>query len=367
MLAAYITTAMALTVAVSIFVKTELAALGVTWQPPVLAIYAVVSFLIWLFATRDIRLSSRVGLAIEAISVTLILIVCVGVLAKFGFQPDVKQLTLDGVSPSGVPQAIAFAIFTFIGFESAATLAKETRNPTVVIPRVITWTAIASGVFFVVTAYIVTIGFSDDAQKLGASSSPLADILTGENPLITAVVYFCGIISAFACALGALNAFGRLLYSLGRYQFVHQSMGMVHREHKTPHVALTLGAVVNFVLCAALINTGSETDTFGFYGTFAAFGFIVVYCLCSACAPIYLKKLGEASVGRVVLGALGVVLMIGAFLGNVYPAPAFPLNLLPYIFVAYLLIGVLWFFVLKLRSPQTLLGIEKDLEVAEEV
>jgi len=367
MLAAYLFTAMALTVATSIFVKTMLGGLGITWRPPMLALYFIVSALAWLLSTRDIRISSRVSLSLEAISVTIILIVCVGVLASYGFHADTKQITLDGVAPGAVPQAIVFAIFSFVGFESAATLAKETRNPTIVIPRAIIWTAIAAGLFFVVTTYIITIGFNDDAQKLANSSSPLADILTNQSPLITAIVYFGASISSFACALASINAFGRLLYSLGRYQFVHQSMGMVHAEHQTPHVALTVGVVLNFLLCAALINTGSETDTYGYYGTLASFGFIVVYLLCSACAPIYLRKLGEASAGAYALGALGVALMVGAILGSLYPAPAFPLNLLPYIFLAYLLIGVLWFFILRHRAPQTLLGIEKDLEVAEEM
>ena len=58
--------------------------------------------------------------------------------------------------------------------------------------------------------------------------------------------------------------------------------------------------------------------------------------------------------------------MVGAVVGSLYPVPAYPLNLLPYIFLAYLAVGVAWFFILKFRAPQTLLGIEKDMEVAGE-
>ncbi len=366
MLAAYLTTAMALTVATSIFVKTMLTGLGVTWAPPNIVIYAFISVLAWFLSSRDIRISSRIGLSLEAVSVVIIMFVCLMVLVKYGFKLDMKQITMQGLAPSAVPQAIVFGIFSFVGFESAATLAKETRDPEIIIPRAINWTAIAAGLFFVFTTYVITLGFGDDAAKLGASSAPLADILSHESPLLTAIVYFGAAISSFACALASLNAFGRLLFSLGRYQFVHQSMGMVHADHKTPYLALAVGAVINFVLCAAFIRAGSETDTFGWYGTLASFGFIVVYLLCSLCAPLYLKKVGEVTAKDYALGGLGAILMVGAVVGSLYPIPAYPLNLLPYIFLAYLLVGVAWFFILKLRAPQTLLGIEKDMEVAGE-
>jgi amino acid transporter len=94
MLAAYLTTAMALTVATSIFLKTMIASLGVTWVPPSLLFYALVSALAWFLASRDIRISSRIGLTCEALSVGIILIVCVMVLSRFGFKLDAKQVTL---------------------------------------------------------------------------------------------------------------------------------------------------------------------------------------------------------------------------------------------------------------------------------
>jgi amino acid transporter len=366
MLAAYLATAMALTVATSIFIKTMLTGLGVTFVPPTLLLYAFVSALAWFLSSRDMRISSRIGLSLEGVSMAIILFVCLTILTKYGFKLDMKQVTMEGLSPSAIPQAIVFGIFAFVGFESAATLAKETRNPGETIPRAINWTAIAAGLFFVFTTYVITMGFDDDVTKLAASSSPLADILSNESPLLTAFVYFGAAISSFACALASLNAFGRLLFSLGRYQFVHQSMGMVHAEHKTPHVALAMGAAVNFVLCAAFVNAGAETDTFGWYGTLASFGFILVYLLCSICAPVYLAKLGEATATDYAFGALGVLLMAASVVGSIYPVPAYPLNLLPYIFLAYLAVGVAWFFILKARAPQALLGIERDMEVAGE-
>jgi amino acid transporter len=295
--------------------------------------------------------------------VVIILAVSIAALAHFDFKADVKQFTLEGADVGKSLQAIVFAIFSFVGFESAASLGKEARNPERVIPKAIIWTAISAGVFFVFTTYVITQGFADDATKLGASGAPLGDILAGQNPLIIALVYFGAAISSFACALASINAFGRTLFSLGRYQILHSSVGLVHTKFKTPHIAVTVGAIINFA-AVALLSGNAEVDTFGWYGTIASFGFIVVYFLVSVAAPAYLKKTGELTTGAATIGALGAALMVLALAGSLYPVPAFPYNLLPYGFLAYLLLGIVWFYVLKSRAPEALLGIENDMEAA---
>ena len=306
-------------------------------------------------------MSARVGLSLEAVSVAIILIVSIAALTHYGFAPDVKQLKLEGADFGKSLQAIVFAIFSYVGFESAASLGKEARNPDRVIPKAIILTAISAGLFFVFTTYVITQGFADDATKLGASGAPLADILAGQSPLIIALVYFGAAISSFACALASINAFGRTLFSLGRYQILHSSVGLVHDKFQTPHIAVTIGAAINFV-AVALFSNNSEVDTFGWYGTIASFGFIVVYFLVSVAAPVYLKKTGELTPGATIIGGLGAALMVLALAGSLYPVPAFPYNILPYGFLAYLLLGVVWFFFLKARAPHTLLGIENDME-----
>ncbi len=366
MLAAYLFTAMALTIATSLFIKTLMTTLQIAVVPPSIMIYLAVSGLALWFAFRDIRMSSRVGLTLEAISVIIILIVSVSALMHAGFAPDTKQLRLEGADLGKSLQAIVFAIFSYVGFESAASLGKEARDPARVIPKAILWTAISSGLFFVFTTYVITQGFEDDATKLGASGAPLGDILSGQSPWIIALVYFGAAISSFACALASINAFGRTLFSLGRYQILHRSVGLVHTKFQTPHIAVTIGAVINFVL-VALLSANSEVDTFGWYGTIASYGFIVVYFLVSIAAPVYLKKTGELTTRATVIGGVGATLMALSLVGSLYPVPPYPYNLLPYGFLAYMALGVVWFYVLKVRAPHTLLGIEDDLEAAAAV
>ena len=64
-------------------------------------------------------------------------------------------------------------------------------------------------------------------------------------------------------------------------------------------------------------------------------------------------------------GLLGAGLMIFSMFGSVYPVPAYPYNIFPYLFLAYMVVGGLWALILKVRSPQALLGIKHDLEGAD--
>jgi len=363
MLVAYLFTAVALTVATSIFFKDFFGAIGFNSMPPNFVIYAAVSALIWVLAYRDVKLSTRFGLTLEALSVVAIIIVCFLIWKSFGFKMDVPQVHLQGASFGTIAPAIVFAIFSWVGFESAATLSKEIRNPEVVVPRAIVATAIAVGIFFVVTTFIVVMGFHDDASKLGASAAPFSDVAAASHlgSAVTTFIYFAAMISCFACSLGQLTAFARMLFSLGRYEFVHRSMGAVHDKHATPHLALTVGTVLNAVLCIAFASAG-ETNLVGYFGTIATFGFIFVYLLCSIAAPILLYREGTATAGTIILGGLGAISMAAAFFGSVYPVPAAPYNYFPWGFVAYMLLGVAWFFILKTRAPKVLLGIEHDME-----
>src|SRR5260370_41000935 len=109
-----------------------------------------------------------------------------------------------------------------------------------------------------------------------------------------------------------------------------------------------------------MLGTG-PLNTFGYTSTFATFGFLVVYFLVAIAAPVYLKKQGELKTSNVVWGGLGALAMVGAVIGSVYPGPDYPYNILPYLFVAYMLVGAVWVLVVKKTSPQVLDMSEHDL------
>ena len=363
MISAYLFTAVATTFAFVIFLGNVLGAFGVPLPSgaPVAMMLALLGTATYA-AYRDVRLSSRVGLVLEVISVAIVVTITVLFVRLKGTLVDPVQLHVSALKYGTVFSALPFVIFSFVGFESAATLAKESANPRRNIPLAVMGCAAFSGIFFTAIAYFMVLGMGDDAATLGASSAPFADVAAKAGlRWASLIVYFAALISVFACALASLNAAGRLLFSMGRYRFLHRSMGSIHDTHRTPHRAVLLCGALAALACMALAPLGA-LNAFGYAGTFASFGFVVVYFMICIVAPLDLRRSGQMRSRHVLTAIAGSALMLFVILGSVYPVPEYPYNLLPYLFFAYMAAGAAWFAVLKARSPQTLASIRDDME-----
>jgi amino acid transporter len=363
MILAYLTTAAAVVFGFPLFLGNFLAVFGITLSTPVLVGFCVAFLgLVTYAAFRDIQVSSRVGLVLETISIGIIIIITAIVVGKHGTVVDAKQLDLASMNFGGVKTAMAFAVFSFVGFESAATLAKESANPQRNVPFAVIGSAAAAGTFFTVMAYFMVLGMNDNAAAIGGSSSPFADMTAAAKlPWAAGVVYFAAMISAFACALACINASSRMLYSMGRYQFLHGSMGLVHDTHKTPYMAVLASAVIVLIMVLGLLPEGF-LNAFGLTGTIATYGFVVVYFGISLAAPVDLYRAGILKAPTVIVSVLGAFLMGFVIYASLVPYPAAPFNWLPPVFAVYMAIGLVWFLVLKSKSPQVLKSIAMDME-----
>ena len=93
------------------------------------AIFWVTTFVL---SIRGIRISMETALIAFGIEVAIILILCVFVLAKGGAEGINVQPFDPGQSPSGlsgIALGMVFGILSFVGFEGAATLGEEIRQP----------------------------------------------------------------------------------------------------------------------------------------------------------------------------------------------------------------------------------------------
>jgi amino acid transporter len=363
MISAYLMTALAVVQAVPLFIGNFLTAIGVNHLPIPLWVFGVAAtFMIGYGTYRDIKLSSRASLFIEVISVGIIIIIAGMVIGVHGTVVDPQQLAFSKFNYGAVFAGLPLVIFSFVGFESSATLAKESANPKKSIPLAVMGCAIFSGIFFTLIAYLMVFGDGDNVSSLGGSGSPFTDVADKAGLSWTAgIVYAAAAISAFACGMASVNAASRLLFSMGRYQFLHNSMGLVHKSHKTPYAAVLLSTAIVLVGTVLLIP-GGFVSAYGWTGTLASFGFVLVYLLLCIAAPIELRKTGELKPWNIALGAIGVALMLFVVYGSVYPMPAYPYNILPYMFLAYVLVGAVWFGILKAKSPQVLTSIVHDME-----
>jgi len=363
MISAYMFTAVAVALSFAIFLGDFLAAFGVKLDMlPMTVMMLVFVATVTNAAYRDVKFSSRVGLILEVVSVGIMIVITVLFVRVRGTVIDPSELKISTFNYGGVFSALPFVIFSFVGFESSATLAKESANPRRNIPLAVIGCAAFAGIFFTLMAYLMVFGIGNDTATLGKSAAPFGDVAAKAGlGWASVVVYFAAMISVFACCLASVTAAARLLFSMGRYQFLHRSMGLVHDTHRTPHRAILLCGGLLAVICVAILPAGL-LDAFGYAGTFASFGFVVVYFALCVVAPMDLKKSREMKPRHVLLAMAGGALMLFVVVGSVYPVPAYPYNILPYLFFAYMAAGAMWFAVLKVKSPQTLASIQHDME-----
>ncbi len=363
MILAYICTAVAVVFGFPLFLGNFLAVFHVTLSSTLLTVFSVAFLgLVTYAAFRDIQISSRLALVLETISIGIIIVITAIVVGKHGTVVDPTQLNFSKIPVGGVMSAMAFAVFSFVGFESATTLAKESANPQRNVPFAVVGSCAAAGIFFTVIAYFMVLGVNDNAGAIGGSASPFADMTNAAHlPWAAGVVYFAAMISAFACTLACVNASSRMLYSMGRFQFLHGSMGMVHQTHKTPYMAVLASAGIVLLLFFCLLPQGF-LNAFGLAGTIATYGFVVVYLGVALCASFDMKRGGVLKPQHVICSAIGAALMGFVIYASIYPYPAAPFSWLPPVFAIYMVIGLIWFLVLKGKSPQILASITSDME-----
>lgn len=363
MILAYLATAIAEVLQLPLFLNNFLSVLGTTLTLPVQGAFGLAFLCLVAYAGfRDIQVSARIGLVLETISIGIIIVITAIVVGKHGTIVDPNQLNISKIPVGGVMSAMAFAVFSFVGFESAATLAKESGNPRRDVPFAVIGSAAGAGLFFTIITYFMVLGMNDKTDVLGSSASPFSDMTNAAHlPWAAGVVYFAAMISTFACALACVNAGARMLFSMGRYQFLHGSMGLVHKVHKTPHVAVFACCGIVAVMFLVLIPQGL-LNAFNEAGTIATYGFVLVYLGVAACASFDLKKAGLLKPVNVICSLIGALLMLFVIYSSVVPWPGAPDQYLPQVFVAYIVLGLVWFLILKAKSPQVLESITTDME-----
>ena len=297
-------------------------------------------------AWRDIKISARLMLWIEAISLLVIVAVVVLVLARHGLHVDPGQLHLTAMTGGGLRLGLVLALFSFVGFESATTLGAEARNPLKTIPRVVIESAIIAGLFFIVSAYSEVLGFHVAGQDLGTSQAPM-HVLAGvaHVPALGILIDVGAAVSLFAGTLGCITAAARVLLLMAHNDLVHGAFRATHVRNETPTFAILATSIAAVLPVAVLAYRGSSgLDVYGWMGSLATYGFIVTYALVCAALPRYLRDHGAYHPGAQVIPWLAFIAMLSALVGNLYPVPEGPYGRLPYIYLVYLSAGLLWFF-----------------------
>lgn len=334
---------------------------------PVIPLAVVVFFGValgsWYLAYRDVELSTKSMLMLEALSVGIVMLIAVAFFVRTGRIVDPHQFSTAGLTPSGLVQGLVLAFFSFVGFESATALGHEAREPLRSIPRSVLVTVIAVGAFFTFMSYTLVSGFEGYATSLGNSNQPMSELARVAGIPFLGTLFAAGAtIGQFACAVACVNAGSRVIFAMSRHGLVHASAAGTHSTHATPYVAVSVSAAVVLLVPLALVLRGvGLLDAFGYLGFVATFGFLFAYILVSIAAPMYLRRRGELSTTAIAMSVLSVIMLAVATVGSVVLSPATPYNYLPYVFLGLLALGVARFIYLQVKDPHVVKDMEADL------
>lgn len=264
-----------------------------------------------------LRVSTRVMLVIEILAVATILALSFVVLQASDWNlaalaPD----TSAPFDPSAVLAGVGVALVAFIGFESGAALAPETRRPLATIPRALLWTVIGVGVVYLVGAAAQLSGAAHLTATSDTMDVPLVSLaadagLSGAGPVIDLIIA----LSFLACALASTTALVRLAFAMSRERLMPSVFGRTWTRFGTPAAGTALiTAGITAAPLAWLAVTGTGEGIRDYTSPAAVTGYVVASVLLCVAAPAFLLRLGEftwraAIAGLTGAGALAAVLV----------------------------------------------------------
>lgn len=226
----------------------------VSWPVPV-----VVTLFLALLAALNMRGISeslgvnRVATLIEVGGLALIIVLGLLVVARGG--GDLSRLTQLGTPEHGpltvVLAATVLAFYSYVGFETSANLAEETRDPARSYPRALFGALVIVGLVYALVGAVASAVVPTD--QLAGSSAPLLQVVRAAG--IVPPVLFSAI-ALVAVANGALLTgimSSRLAYGMARDGLLPRLLARVLPGRRTPWVAI----MVTTALSLGLALTGT--------------------------------------------------------------------------------------------------------------
>jgi amino acid transporter len=295
-----------------------------TWWPIATVAAAVLVFLLGWFG---IRVSAVTGTVLGLFEIAVFAALAVWMIVKAGDNNTLSVFWTDfATSPdfagwNGVIAGSVFTILAFIGFEAAAPLAEEARNPRRTVQVAVVASAALIGLFYLLTTYAAAVFFGPDrftefaAFGEGNPWQQLArDVWGGSWVLIFAAI----VISAIANSNAGANATTRTWYALGRARILTSMLTDTHPRWRSPYV----GVLVQFAIALAValpvgMIYGPYPAAFGLVGTMVTVVIVLIYIVLNlACIGFYLRRRRDEfnPFWHLVVPVLGVLAFVPAIL-----------------------------------------------------
>ena len=330
----------------------------------------LVSFIVFLLGYRGIKASTGVGVLLGAFEILVFVALSITLIVQAGSANTLQVFGThyannpDYPGFSGVVAGSVFTILAFIGFEEAAPIAEEAREPRRAIQRAVILSCLGIGVFYVLNTYASSIAFGPakmtDFVNAG-DANPWQNLL-GRQAWGTAgfvLVFIALVNSVVANQNAANNSSTRTMFSMGRIRLLPTSYGALTRG--SPMVALVTQLVVSVGVSMWLGFQYDPYTAFALTATILVDVFVPMYILLNIACIAYFWRFRRDEFSWLlhgVLPVLGVLAFIPAFFaGAGIPAFSFistlprPLSYAGPAAGIWMLIGVIYLVVLVRTRP----------------
>jgi amino acid transporter len=344
------------------------------WQVP----WSVCAIVAWaIVATLGVLrvdLNSKVLAVLLSLEVTLLLIYDGGNLAN----PAGGSLTFDTLSPgnlfvAGVGAALVLAVTAFTGFEGAVIFSEEAKDPRRTVPLATYTTIVIIAVLYSVSSWAMSVATGPDniVPQSREQSIGLLFGLAGEHlgEVAARVGFALFVTSVFAALLSFHNAVARYLFALGREGVLPRVLGRTSRRTGAPKV----GSIVQSTLAIVVILTYLALDLdplvqlFFWVGMTGGFGaLLLITATSTSVIGFFARRPGDEPAWRRIiapaLATIGLVVAIVLALANYATllgsgASGAIVWVLPGLYLAGAVLGLIWGGYLRVRRPDVYAGI----------
>jgi amino acid transporter len=222
----------------------------------------IVQAVLVIASTRLLGIITSSAVSIE-LGIVVVLVIALVAVMVFRGSGTLDNLTSRGIavdSPNyfaiggGLMAGMIMGLTTLVGFDSAANLAEEAKDPFRSVPRAIVASVVAAALLGLLFLIALTIAIKD-IPAVTTSGSPVAAIIRGQLGPVAERILLGGIAFAmFGAGMVVMAACSRQVFAMARDERfpAHGLMRRVNPKTQTPVAATILILVVGIVLMVAL-------------------------------------------------------------------------------------------------------------------
>jgi amino acid transporter len=319
-------------------------------------------------AFEGIISSLRTALILFSAEVIVVMVMAIIIVVQGGD----SGLNLHSFNPSSSPHGFGglvtggiFAALSFVGFEAAASLGEEVKEPRKRIPKGILYSVLFVGAIYVFCIWAESIGLGQAATNGLSGESPVPPwnaLAATYASWMKWPIIIASVSSMFAVMLASNNGIVRILHKMGREGLLPSFFGHIDEKRKTPTYAVLFQGVfaVGLALIVGLLAGGlgdaaAGNTVYGYLGFLLTMGILPVYILTNAAAIRFFRGRGDFHLVRhMILPGLGALLMVGLTVGQVVEQEVAPYTWFPWVIVGWVVlvsVGAAW---LGARRPDSL-------------